>query len=260
MVAGPTLLAVDGNSVAHRAYHAYVAPHVDTPGRDLVGAGVYGFLALLAAVADVTRPAAVVVGFDCRVRSDRKARWPGYKAQRPDKPPSLEALLEELPAVLAQLGGYSVCIEGCEADDVVGSAATVAEAAGWRCAVATSDRDAFALVTPRTTVLRLRSGMVNAVVVDERRIRREVGIAPAQYTEYGALHGDTSDNLPGVPGVGPRRAKLLLRAYPDVATAAADPIGCRSVLGPDAGQALLDDLARTDSTFRRNIDLMAHPA
>ena len=126
----------------------------------------------------------MVVGFDCRVRSDRKARWPAYKAQRPDKPPSLEALLEELPAVLAQLGGYSVCIEGCEADDVVGSAATAAEAAGWRCAVATSDRDAFALVTPRTTVLRLRSGMVNAVVVDERRIRREVGIAPAQYTEY----------------------------------------------------------------------------
>lgn len=257
VVAGPTLLAVDGNSVAHRAYHAYAAPHVDTPGRDLVGAGVYGFLALLAAVADVTRPASVVIGFDCRVRNDRKARWPAYKAQRADKPPALDALLDELPRVVVALGGYALCVEGCEADDVVGSAAATAEAAGWRCAVATSDRDAYALVSPHTSVLRLRSGMANAVVVDERRLLREVGVEPTQYLEFGALRGDTSDNLPGLPGIGPRRAKALLRAYPTVAAAAADPLGCRSVLGAEAGQILLDDLAAGDSCFRRNAELMA---
>ena len=253
VAAGPTVLAVDGNSLAHRGYHAY-AGHRDSG--DLVGAGVYGFLALLAGVVDTVRPSAIVVGFDCRQDNVRKTWCADYKAQRPDKPDALDALLDELPEVLDALGAYVVTHRGWEADDVCGSVAHAAEAARRRCVVATSDRDAFALISPTTSVLRLRSGLHRAAEVTEARFRREVGLQPRQYTEYAALRGDVSDNLPGIPGIGRRRARDLLRRYPCVEDAVADPLGCRSVLGRDLGQALIDDLASPTSTFRRNVKVM----
>jgi DNA polymerase-1 len=245
---GPTLLAVDGNSLAHRAFHAYGA----VPDRG----GLYGFLALLVAVTDIVSPDAVVVGFDCRVSSVRKQRWSGYKANRGDKDPALIALLERLPAVLRELRVAVVVPEGWEADDVVGSAASGAEAAGWRCVVATSDRDAYGLISSRTTVLRLTAGMDRAVEITAERLRAEIGVAASQYVEFAALRGDTSDNLPGIRGIGASRAAALLCAFATVADAVADPIGCRSVLGRPLGQALLDDLAEPESVFRRNVELM----
>lgn len=262
VVAGPTVLAVDGNSLAHRGYHAYAARRTQPPdsdlrsGGDLVGAGLYGFLALLAAVVDMTRPQSVVIGFDCRTASVRKEVWPTYKGQRPDKPDVLDTLLDEIPVALRALGAHVVVHEGYEADDVCGSVAAAARAARRRCVVATSDRDAFALVDDTTSVLRIRSGMHRAQDVDARRFRRELGISPGQYTEYAALRGDTSDNLPGINGIGPKRARTLLQRYTTVAEAVADPMGCRSVLGPEVGQVLIDDLAAPDSVFHRNVALM----
>ncbi|WP_370326190.1 5'-3' exonuclease H3TH domain-containing protein [Euzebya sp.] len=256
VVAGPTVLAVDGNSLAHRGYHAYAKREGDPGGRDLVGAGLYGFLALLAAVVDIVRPSATVIGFDCRQASVRKDRWPDYKAQRPDKPEVLDALLDEIPVALDALGACVVTHTGYEADDVCGSVAATAAAARRRCVVATSDRDAFALVSDTTSVLRIRSGMHRAQEVDRRRLRRELGIAPGQYTEYAALRGDTSDNLPGITGIGPKRARDLLRRYDSVADAVADPMGCRSVLGPEVGQVLIDDFGHPESVFHRNVELM----
>lgn len=253
--AGPLLLAVDGNSLAHRAFHAYGAIGLGGGGEDR--SALYGFLALLTALHDKTGPTGVVVGFDCREASDRKERYPAYKANRPAKDPALHALLDLVPALLADLGVAVVTEHGWEADDVVGSAAAAARVAGWRCVVATSDRDAFALVDDTTTVLRLRSGLDNAVVVDPARLRRDQGVEPGQYVELAALRGDTSDNLPGVDGIGPARAAALLQAFPTVAAAGADPIGCRSVIGRRPGQALLDDLADPPaSVFHRNVALM----
>ena len=250
---GPTVLAVDGNSLAHRGYHAYAGRRDDG---DLVGAGLYGFLALLAAVVDIVRPASTVIGFDCRKRSVRKEAWPAYKGQRPDKPDALDALLDEIPLALDALGACVVTHEGYEADDVCGSVAASAEVANRRCVVATSDRDAFSLVSDATSVLRIRSGMHRAQRMDTTRYRRELGIAPGQYTEFAALRGDTSDNLPGINGIGPKRAKDLLNRFETVEQAVADPMGCRSVLGPEVGQVLIDDLASEESVFHRNIDLM----
>lgn len=252
-VLGPGVLVVDGNSLAHRGYHAYAARRDDG---DLVGAGLYGFLALLAAVVDIVRPAATVVGFDCRQSSVRKDRWPDYKAQRPDKPQVLDELLDEIPVALDALGACVITHRGYEADDVCGSVAATATAERRRCVVATSDRDAFALVSESTTVLRIRSGMHRAQEYNATRFRREHGIAPGQYTEFAALRGDTSDNLPGITGIGPKRAKDLLQRYDSVSDAVADPMGCRSVLGPEVGQTLIDDYDATDSIFHRNIELM----
>ncbi|MGI8575733.1 MAG: 5'-3' exonuclease [Egibacteraceae bacterium] len=245
---GPVLAVVDGNSLAHRAFHAY-------PPEDSAGPR-YGFLALFAAICDKVAPDAVAVGFDDRASSRRRERWPGYKAQRPEKDPALYRLLQELPRLLDSLGVRTVVPEGWEADDVLGSASSAAERAGWRCVVATSDRDAFGLVSDLTHVLRLRSGMDAAVLVDRGRLRRDLAIEPEQYVEFAALRGDVSDNLPGIPGIGRRRAAALLEAFPTVAAACADPLGCRSVLGPALGQAVLEDFAATDSVFIRNVELM----
>ncbi|HEY8338729.1 MAG TPA: 5'-3' exonuclease H3TH domain-containing protein, partial [Egibacteraceae bacterium] len=229
---GPVLLAVDGNSLAHRAFHAYTQPRVDgSPGPG----GRYGFLAMLSAICDRVRPDALVVGFDCRATSVRRERYAGYKAQRPDQDPRIPELLDDIAVLLDDLGVLVVQPTGWEADDVLGSAAAAAERAGWRAVLATSDRDAYALVSDTTTVLRLRSGLDNAVEVTPRRLRRDVGVAPWQYTELAALRGDTSDNLPGIPGIGTARAAELLSVYPTVADAAADPLGCRSVLGRTLG-------------------------
>ena len=105
--------------------------------------------------------------------------------------------------------------------------------------------------------LRLGSGLDQAVEVTPDSLRRSVGVRPEQYTEFAALRGDSSDNLPGVPGIGAKRAAQLLREYATVAQAAADPLGCRSVLGRPLGQALLDDLADPEqSVFHRNVTLM----
>jgi len=252
----PTVLVVDGNSLAHRAFHAYAADALtDADGRPR--GAVYGFLALLCGICDRVGPDAVVVGFDCHGTSARKDRFPGYKAQRPDGDPALSLQLDDLACLLDRLGVAVLVPEGWEADDVLGSAAAAAEAGGWHAVLATSDRDAFGLVSETTTVLRLGSGLDRAAEITPAVLAATVGVRPGQYVEFAALRGDTSDNLPGVPGVGPKRAAALLREYPTVAQAVADPFGCRSVLGRPVGQALIDDLADpAHSIFLRNVDLM----
>jgi DNA polymerase-1 len=252
--AGPTLLALDGNSLAHRAFHAY--GRIDAFGGEPRG-GLYGFVTLLCAICDKVGADAVVVGFDCRTGSERRRRHPEYKANRAEKDAALYELLDEAPTVLVELGVPVIVPQGWEADDVIGSAARSAEDAGWRCVIATSDRDAFGLISDTTMVLRLRNGLDSAVEMTPAVLHREVGVAPEQYVEFAALRGDTSDNIQGIPGIGPSRAKALLTAFPTVAAAVDDPMGCRSVLGKNLGQALIDDLASDQSVFRRNVDLMS---
>lgn len=239
-----TLLAVDGNSLTHRAFHAY--------GED----AMRGVLALLAGIADKVGFHAVVIGFDDTVGSWRRSRYPAYKAQRPEKPRALSSLLRRVPDVLVELGLTVVTGDGHEADDVLGSAAATASAHGWCSVLATSDRDAYSLVDDATTVLRLRSGLDNALAVTPRVIRSTIGIEPSQYVAYAALRGDPSDNLRGLPGVGPTRARGLLNTFATIEAAVADEIGCMSVIGRELGRALIADWSSADSIVRRNIDLM----
>jgi DNA polymerase-1 len=246
--AAPVLLAVDGNALVHRAFHAYGGT---------TGGARYGFFALLSVVCDQVRYEGLVIGFDCRAHSCRRATYPAYKAQRPDKHEQLEASLDELPGIAADLGAHVVIADGWEADDVVASAARVAEASDWGCVVASPDRDVLALVSPQTSVLQVRGGAMPIRRVTARDFRRRYRIPPTQYLQLAALRGDSSDNLSGIPGIGAKKAAELLRAFPTVDEAVADPIGCRSVLGPELGQALIDDLAADESIFRRNVELMA---
>ncbi|HSJ46355.1 MAG TPA: 5'-3' exonuclease H3TH domain-containing protein [Euzebyales bacterium] len=244
---GPVLLAVDGDSLVHRAFHAYGAT---------TGGARYGFFALLSVVCDQVDYDGLVIGFDCREHSRRRALYAGYKAQRPDKHDDLAASLDELPGIAADMGAHVIVASGLEADDVVASAAVTAEAAGWRCVVASPDRDVLGLVSDRTEVLQVRGGEQPIRRITARRFRGRHRIAPAQYLQLAALRGDASDNLPGITGIGAKKAAALLRAYTTVEEAVADRIGCRSVLGPELGQALIDDLASDGSVFRRNVALM----
>ena len=232
MPARKVLLALDGNSLAHRAFHGYEKSGLARSDGSPAFA-VYGFCTLMAGICDKVRPDAMVVGFDDPrpEASIRRRRWPHYKANRPQKDPSLYSQMADIQAVLAELGVTVVVPQGLEADDVLGSAAAAAHTSGWDCVVATSDRDSFCLVSTHTTVLRLVSGLENAVWMTPDRLLADYGVTGQQYSDYAALRGDTSDNLPGVMGIGEKTAAKLLARMGDVKTALASPAATAELIG-----------------------------
>jgi 5'-3' exonuclease len=215
----PLLLALDGNSLLHRAYHAGTADGLlDRAGRPVWA--VKGLIGYLARAAALLRPEAVVVGFDCPASSARKSDWPGYKAQRPDKPADLVEQIATAPELLRTAGICTVVPPAYEADDVLASSAAYARRNGWRSVLMTSDRDAFALIDATTSVLRVRNGgFGEAVLVDADGLPRLCGVQPWQYRDYAALRGDPSDNLHGVRRFGSATAARLLAAFGTVEAA-----------------------------------------
>lgn len=216
------LLAVDGNSLVHRSFHALASTGMRSSLGEPMWA-VRGLLTQLVAAVDRIGPAAVVVGFDDPDRSVRRARWPQYKANRGDKLASLVRQLELAVSVLTELGVHVVTPAGLEADDVLASAARHAGENGARTVIVTSDRDAFAMIDERTSVLRIINGGVDASpLLTPQRLSVMLGVDPHQYRDFAALRGDPSDNLPGVKGFGPRTAARLLAALGSVPDAFAD--------------------------------------
>jgi 5'-3' exonuclease len=243
---GPLLLAVDGNGLVHRAFHAVGGVDGEP------GAATGRVLAMLAKIAAEARPTACVIGFDDPIRSARRDRHAGYKAARPPKPDELVELLDELPDLLHQLGLNVVVPDGLEADDVLGSAAALASRRVVAATLATGDQDAFALVRPTVRVLLLvPGGRVEQVTPSWLRAR--YGVGPEQYLEFAALRGDSSDCLPGVRGVGAVTAAKLLAAYPDVKAALADLAGVAKLLGSWVAEALVTQR----ETYELNRELMA---
>lgn len=247
------LLVVDGNSLGHRAWHAYERSGMASPDGTPLFA-VHGFLALLAGIIDRVRPDALVVGFDDRTTSVRRQVYPDYKTGRAATDPDLYAQLDTLPGLLAELGVQVITPAGLEADDVLGSAAAAAEAAGWSCVIATSDKDAFGLISDTTTVLRLMSGLDNSVRMTPATLAEQYGVTPGQYLDYAALVGDTSDALPGVHGIGPKTAAKLLSALGSIDAALADPATTTTAIGKAAAAKLATPEAR--AAIDRNRQLM----
>ena len=204
-----TLLAVDGNSLAHRAFHAS-APE------ERIGAFLTGAVVRMVATAWYEGPFdAAVIGFD-HESNRRKDLEPVYKAHRLDHDTLLDEQLDELPRHLAACGFTVVCVDGAEADDVIAATAAACEARSWSCAILSSDRDLFALVSDRVRVLRPEGTFSNLRTYGPAETKAEFGIRPDQYTDYAALRGDPSDGLAGVPGIGPKTAARLVRDYGDV--------------------------------------------
>jgi DNA polymerase-1 len=206
----PVLLAVDGNSLVHRSFHAQAGTGLrSADGRPLWA--IRGLLTQLVAAAERICPAAIVVGFDDPAASSRRDRWPQYKAGRTEKLHTLVSQLHSAADVLRTMGVAVVVPPGLEADDVLASAARFAPQVGARTVIMTSDRDSFALIDEHTRVLRIINGGVDASpLLTPDLLVTMLGIRPEQYCDYAALRGDPSDNLPGVRGIGPKTAAKLL--------------------------------------------------
>ena len=243
-VDGPVILAIDGNSLVHRSFHAQARTGVHTAdGRPCWA--VRGLLMQLVAAVDRIRPTAVVVGFDDPDASLRRERWPGYKATRVDK---LDSLVEQLACaveVLTRLGLAVVVPSGLEADDVLASTAATARAAGGETVIVTSDRDSFSLIDDATSVLRIINGGVEASpLLTPERLMLLLGVRPDQYRDFAALRGDPSDNLPGVRGIGPRTAAALLAKFGTARAAFDDLEAVAEAHGPGVARRMAEPGAR----------------
>jgi DNA polymerase-1 len=237
------VLAVDGNSLVHRAFHGQAR----TGFRSMAGRpmwAVRGLLSQLVAAVERIGPDAVVVGFDDPDASLRRERSPSYKAQRAEKLPALVEQLAVAAEVLRELGVSVVVPPGLEADDVLASVAEQARRIGGECVIVTSDRDAFGLIDASTRVLRIINGGVAASpLLTAERLVLLLGVGPGQYADFAALRGDPSDNLPGVRGFGPRMTARLLTALGSAEAAFADLAAGGSRVVAAVGQVLAHRLS-----------------
>ena len=205
------LLAVDGDSLAHRAYHALPKSLKSATG--LPSGALVGFANFLLRLWQSEAPRAVLVGWDCIGQPTyRLEAFPAYQSGRVFDPELLEQL-ELLPELVRALGFAAAKEPGYEADDFLAAAVAQEEARKGRTLVATSDRDAFQLVSERTTVLQPVKGVSELARIGPAEVRERYGVEPKQVPDFIALRGDPSDKLPGARGVGPKTAASILAQY-----------------------------------------------
>jgi DNA polymerase-1 len=213
------LLVIDGDSFAHRSYHALPKSIRRAGGKG--GGAIVGFANFLIRLYDSERPRAVLVGWDTLGSPTyRQKLFPGYQGGR-DFDAELVEQLDVLPRFVAACGFAYAKAAGYEADDFLAAAATAEERRGGAAIVASGDRDAFQLASGRTTILQpVRAGEMARIGPAE--VRERYGVEPKQVPDFIALRGDPSDRLPGARGVGPKGAAALLRKYPTLEDAFAD--------------------------------------
>ena len=206
------LMILDGNSIVNRAFYG-VRP-LSAPDGTPTNA-VYGFLAILQRMLDEQKPEAVCVSFDLKAPTFRHKACDFYKAQRKPMPEELAVQMPLLKETLDAMGIRRYEIEGYEADDILGTAAAVCERSGWDCVVVTGDKDSLQLVSEMTSVCNVKTvkGQTETILYTPESFRAEYGFAPAQMVDLKALMGDSSDNIPGVPGIGEKTALDLVRRY-----------------------------------------------
>ena len=207
----PKLALLDGHSLAYRAF--YALPSDLSTASGLVTNAVFGFTSMVIKLLQDERPDAIAVAWDVRGPTFRTEAYEQYKAQREKAPDLFAAQLPLIDEVLDAMGVEQVRIPGYEADDVIATLATRGRSEGWDVVVVTGDRDAFQLIEPGITVFYTVRGISDIVRADEAWLRERYGVGPTQYVDYAALRGDTSDNLPGVPGVGEKTAAKLITKY-----------------------------------------------
>ncbi|RMD79623.1 MAG: DNA polymerase I [Gammaproteobacteria bacterium] len=249
------LLLVDGSSFLYRAFHA-LPPLANSRGEP-TGA-VYGVLKMLDKLLAEHRPERVAVVFDAPGRTFRDELYAPYKAHRPPMPEELAAQIEPLLEILRARGLPVLVVEGVEADDVIGTLARRAAAEGMEVLIATGDKDMAQLVGERVRLVNTQSERV----LDARGVEERYGVPPALIPDYLALVGDSSDNIPGVPGVGPKTAARWLRQYGSLegllAHAGEIPGKAGERLREAGREQLL--LARELATIRCDLDLPLEPA
>ena len=207
------LLIIDGHAYAYRAFHA-IRELRSSDGRPTNA--VYGFVKMLTKLRSTVEPSHLMVVWDGGLSAERVARLPAYKAQRPEMPDDLKPQIDEIVDYLRAAGIASFCREGVEADDYIACLARRAADAGMNVVIASSDKDFMQLVSARVGLLNPNDK--SETVWTDGQVRAKAGVGPAQIVDWLSLTGDTVDNIPGVPGVGPKTAAELLNQFGSVAT------------------------------------------
>ena len=209
------LMILDGNSIVNRAYYG-VRP-LNAPDGAPTNA-IYGFVAILQRLLEEQQPQAVCVSFDLKAPTFRHQQYEAYKAQRKGMPEELAVQMPVLKEVLDAMGIRRYELEGYEADDILGTAAAICEKSGWDCVIVTGDKDSLQLITDTTSVcnVKTRMGQTETVLYTPEKFQEEYGFAPPLMVDLKALMGDSSDNIPGVPGVGEKTAMDLVQRYGEI--------------------------------------------
>jgi DNA polymerase-1 len=219
----PTLLLIDGHSLAFRAFYALNPDNFKTKDGQHTNA-VHGFISMLLNILQAEKPTHLAVAFDLSRSSFRTEEYPEYKGTRGETPPEFIGQTELLQEALAAMNIKTITRENYEADDVLASLADQSAAKGYTVYVVSGDRDTFQLISDNTTILYPVKGVMNLARMDDAAVLEKYGIHARQYPDLAALVGETSDNLPGIPGVGPKTAAKWLQLHGDLDTvlAAAD--------------------------------------
>ena len=206
------LMVLDGNSILNRAYYG-IRPLSTREG--LYTHAVYGFITTLQRLLDEENPEALCVTFDRREPTFRHRADAEYKAQRKPMPPELAMQLPVMKQVLSAMSVPCYELAGYEADDLIGTISRKCQAAGWDCVIVTGDKDSLQLITDRTKVklVSTRMGQTTTKDMTPETFREQYGFDPIHMIDLKALMGDTSDNIPGVPGVGEKTAMALVQEY-----------------------------------------------
>jgi DNA polymerase-1 len=207
-----TLLLIDGHSVAYRAFFALPVENFTTSTGQHTNA-VYGFTSMLINMLRDEHPTHLAVAFDVSRQTFRSRQYADYKATRAASPPEFSGQVALIKEVLDALNIVHVEKNGFEADDIIATLAKRGAASGLRVLICTGDRDTLQLVNESVTVLYPRKGVSDLARLDPATVTEKYLVAPSRYPELAALVGETSDNLPGVPGVGPKTAAKWLQAY-----------------------------------------------
>ena len=255
-----TVLIIDGHSMAFRAFYALPPDNFVTATGQHTNA-VYGFVSMLTRLLETERPTHVAVAFDVSRHSFRSEEYPEYKGTREATPEEFKGQVELIREVLDAMGIVSLSREGFEADDILATLAHRASQQGATVLVVSGDRDSFQTVTDSVTVLYPGTGPGDLRRMTPEAIEAKYGVPPHRYPEIAAIVGETSDNLPGVPGVGPKTAAQWINKYDglDNLLARADEIGGKR------GAALrehMDDVVRNRRLNRllTDMDLEVTPA
>ena len=200
------ILLLDSNSLMHRAYHAL--PNLKSS-KGLYTGAIYGFLSILLRLIKEQKPTHIAAAFDLHGPTFRHEMFKDYKATRKPMDEELRQQVEPLKELITAMGIKIVSLQGYEGDDILG---TLSKRFDDECIIVTGDRDSFQLVSPTTKVFWTKKGVSDIEVYDEERLLQD-GFTVSQFIDYKALRGDTSDNVPGILGVGEKTAKQLLEKY-----------------------------------------------
>lgn len=261
-----TFAVIDGNSLMHRAFHA-VPPTMNAPDGRPTNA-IFGFLNMFLKMIDAFNPDGVVVAFDKGKPRVRMEMLPQYKAQRPPMDPDLHAQFPMIKELLTALNVPILQSEGWEGDDILGTMARLGEEAGCDMLLVTGDRDMYQLVTEHVNVVSTRKGLSDVAIMTPESVDDLYhGITPALVPDFYGLKGDTSDNIPGVPGIGPKKASALIAQYGSLDEVIAHADEVKGKMGENL-RAHIDDALlsrkvatiRTDAPVELDFDVTSFPA